>query len=84
MVHTKNCIPYLFERSKKMLYYFTPFSEIPMFVQLGERWRQIFAGVCQNSDIRTHFEMIHLKKRPPQCGHLTGLLDLFKEKVVIT
>lgn len=58
------------------------FSDVPMFVQLGESWRQIFAGVCQNSDVRTNFEMVHLKNRPPKCGHLASLLDSFKEKVV--
>ena len=30
------------------------------------------------------FEMVHLKHIPIQLGHLAGLLDLFKDKMVRT
>ena len=28
------------------------------------------------------YEMAHLKSAPPQCQNISGLLDIFKEKLV--
>lgn len=54
---------------------------IPLFIQIREKWQQLFLGVYEGSRVRTNFEMIHLKKGPQHCQFLTGLLDLFKTKI---
>lgn len=56
--------------------------EIPIFVQIREKWQKCYLGVYEGEGVRTNFEMIHLKRSPPQCHYLTGLLDLFKGKIV--
>lgn len=55
--------------------------ELPIFVQIREKWQHLFQGVYENDGIRTHFEMVHLRKGPQHCKYLTGLLDLFKTKI---
>lgn len=57
-------------------------SNIPIFIQIRERWQKCFLGVYEGNGIRTNFEMIHLKKGPQHCQYLTGLLDLFKTKIL--
>ena len=32
----------------------------------------------------TSYEMAHLKSTPPQCQNISGLLDVFKAKLVST
>ena len=54
---------------------------IPCFVQVMERESQMFNGIGFGGGLRTNYEMIVLKKRPPYCDHLTGLLNLFKSKI---
>ena len=60
------------------LYYSFP---VPCFVQVMNRDSQIYNGVGIGGGLRTNYEMIVLKKRPPYCDHLTGLLNLFKTKI---
>lgn len=58
------------------------FSQVPMFVQTQQKWRRMYAGECQGPGVRTDFEMVHLRKVPSQYNHLSGLLDVFKSKMV--
>ncbi len=55
---------------------------IPFFCQLGQRQRKFYSGICGNDSIRTHFEMIHFKDIPNPYRYLSGLLNLFKEKLM--
>ncbi|AWP17112.1 putative rab3 GTPase-activating protein catalytic subunit [Scophthalmus maximus] len=55
--------------------------QVPMFVQIQQKWRRMYAGECQGPGVRTDFEMVHLKKVPSQYNHLSGLLDIFKSKM---
>lgn len=57
-------------------------SNLPIFVQLRERWRQMYHGWCEAGSMQSMFEMVHLKHIPIQLGHLAGLLELFKSKMV--
>ena len=57
-------------------------SQIPMFVQLHNRWRRLYFGQSESPGFRTVFEMAHLKSIPPQYSHLAGLLNVFKAKLV--
>ncbi|XP_065886522.1 rab3 GTPase-activating protein catalytic subunit-like isoform X3 [Dysidea avara] len=54
---------------------------LPIFVQLRERWRQLYQGWCEAGSMQCIYEMAHLKHIPTNLGHLAGLLDLFKAKV---
>ena len=44
----------------------------------------MYVGVCEGGGggVRTNFDMVHLHHPPPQFTHLSGLLDLFKSKLV--
>ncbi|XP_028264275.1 rab3 GTPase-activating protein catalytic subunit isoform X2 [Parambassis ranga] len=55
--------------------------QVPVFVQIQQKWRRIYAGECQGPSVRTDFEMVHLRKVPNQYNHLSGLLDIFKAKI---
>ncbi|RXN17388.1 rab3 GTPase-activating catalytic subunit [Labeo rohita] len=41
----------------------------------------MYAGECQGPGVRSDFEMVHLRKVPSQYNHLSGLLDIFKNKI---
>lgn len=58
------------------------FSQVPMFVQIQQKWRRIYAGECQGPGVRTNFEIVQLRKASSQYNHLSGLLDIFKSKIV--
>lgn len=58
------------------------FSQVPVFVQIQHKWRRMYTGECQGPGCRTDFEMVHLRKVPSQYNHLSGLLDVFKSKIV--
>ncbi|KAM3591695.1 uncharacterized protein V6R79_005896 [Siganus canaliculatus] len=58
--------------------------QVPMFVQIQQKWRRMYAGECQGPGVRTDFEMVHLRKVPSQYNHLAGLLDIFKSKIGCT
>ncbi|XP_059181022.1 rab3 GTPase-activating protein catalytic subunit isoform X2 [Centropristis striata] len=55
--------------------------QVPMFVQIQQKWRRVYVGECQGPGVRTDFEMVHLRKVPNQYNHLSGLLDIFKSKI---
>ncbi|XP_068161266.1 rab3 GTPase-activating protein catalytic subunit [Antennarius striatus] len=55
--------------------------QVPIFVQIQQKWRRMYAGECQGPGVRTDFEMVHLRKVPNQYNHLSGLLDIFKSKM---
>ena len=55
--------------------------QIPFFVQVMDRSKNMFAGVFAGGGIRTDYQMIVLSRKPPQCGHLSGLLSMFKGKI---
>jgi Rab3 GTPase-activating protein catalytic subunit len=54
---------------------------VPCFVQVMDRFKDMFIGVATGGGFRTNYEMIVLNKRPPYCDHLTGLLNMFKSKI---
>ncbi|KAM8858128.1 rab3 GTPase-activating protein catalytic subunit [Synchiropus picturatus] len=54
--------------------------QVPIFVQIQQKWRRMYAGQCQGPGVCTDFEMVHLRKVPSQYNHLSGLLDIFKSK----
>lgn len=51
-------------------------------MQIHQKWRRMYVGECQGPGVRTDFEMVHLRKVPSQYTHLSGLLDIFKTKIV--
>uniref|UniRef100_A0A0R3RTV4 Rab3 GTPase-activating protein catalytic subunit n=1 Tax=Elaeophora elaphi TaxID=1147741 RepID=A0A0R3RTV4_9BILA len=55
---------------------------LPMFVQYGERERQLYFGVCQNNSMRTNFESVHQRRGHPLRCHLSGCLDIFRETLI--
>ena len=57
-------------------------STVPVFVQMYEKWRQMYVGVCEGGGLKTNFSTVHLRYIPPQFNHLSGLLDIFKSKLV--
>ena len=57
-------------------------SQVPVFVQVQQKWRRMYVGQCEGPGVRTDFEMVHLRKAPAHYGHLSGLLDVFKSKIV--
>ncbi|XP_043086418.1 LOW QUALITY PROTEIN: rab3 GTPase-activating protein catalytic subunit-like [Puntigrus tetrazona] len=55
--------------------------QVPLLVQIQQKWRKVYAGECQGPGVRSDFEMVHLRKAPGQYTHLSGLLDVFKNKI---
>uniref|UniRef100_A0A672P1L1 Rab3 GTPase-activating protein catalytic subunit n=1 Tax=Sinocyclocheilus grahami TaxID=75366 RepID=A0A672P1L1_SINGR len=55
--------------------------QVPLLVQIQQNWRKVYAGECQGPGVRSDFEMVHLRKAPGQYTHLSGLLDVFKNKI---
>ncbi|XP_017796129.1 PREDICTED: rab3 GTPase-activating protein catalytic subunit isoform X3 [Habropoda laboriosa] len=55
--------------------------DVPTLVQIQEPWQKMYLGTSIGKGVCTHFDMVHLKKIPPHCKYLTGLLALFKQKV---
>ncbi|XP_064389082.1 rab3 GTPase-activating protein catalytic subunit-like [Halichondria panicea] len=53
----------------------------PVFVQVHQKWRQVYVGVAECGDVRVDYHMIHLRHTPTHFGHLSGLLELFKAKL---
>uniref|UniRef100_A0A1B6DTG6 Rab3 GTPase-activating protein catalytic subunit n=1 Tax=Clastoptera arizonana TaxID=38151 RepID=A0A1B6DTG6_9HEMI len=46
--------------------------------------KKTFLGLCEGQGVRAEFEMIHLRKVPSNCKHLTGLLNVFKSQIGIS
>ncbi|XP_076012670.1 rab3 GTPase-activating protein catalytic subunit isoform X2 [Genypterus blacodes] len=55
--------------------------QMPVFVQIQQKWRRMYTGECQGPGVRTDFEMVHIRKVPSQYNHLSGLIDIFKSKM---
>jgi hypothetical protein len=55
---------------------------MPVFVQVSANHRELYVGMCEGSALRTHFQIVHFNYTPPQYAHLTGLLEIFKSKMV--
>ncbi|XP_028847857.1 rab3 GTPase-activating protein catalytic subunit isoform X2 [Denticeps clupeoides] len=55
--------------------------QVPVFVQIQQKWRRMYAGECQGPGVRTDFQIVHLRRVPSQYNHLSGLLDIFKSKI---
>lgn len=58
------------------------FSEIPIFVQLSQRERKYYQGICSSSEVTCHYDMVHFNKAPGNFRCLSELLGLYKEKLV--
>nr|XP_049583642.1 rab3 GTPase-activating protein catalytic subunit isoform X6 [Syngnathus scovelli] len=58
--------------------------QVPIFVQIQQKWRRLYSGECQGQGVHTEFEMVHLRRVPSQYNHLSGLLDIFKSKTGYT
>ncbi|KAJ3655242.1 hypothetical protein Zmor_014378 [Zophobas morio] len=56
--------------------------EVPIFVQIREKWQNCYLGVYESDTVRTNLEMVHLKTCPRLCQYLSGLLELFKSKIL--
>lgn len=54
----------------------------PMFVQIREPWQRCYLGIYENEGFRTNFDIVHLRRGPQHCQYLSGLLDLFKTKIM--
>ncbi len=57
-------------------------SLIPIFVQVQSSQRNMYIGLCEGSALKTHFQIIHFNYIPSQYANLSGLLDIFKSKLV--
>ncbi|XP_037047292.1 rab3 GTPase-activating protein catalytic subunit isoform X2 [Bradysia coprophila] len=57
--------------------------EVPVFVQVMEKRRKVYLGVCESRSTRLTFDIVHLASTPPTCKYLSGLLDMFKGKIGI-
>lgn len=57
-------------------------SNVPIFIRVQHEWRNMFVGLCEGSGLRTHFNICQLKNAPHQYRHLSGLLEIFKSKLV--
>ena len=55
--------------------------QIPFFVQVMDRYKNMYNGVFAGCGFRTNFEMVILSKKPPHSNPLTGLLTMFKKKL---
>uniref|UniRef100_A0A0N7ZDJ5 Rab3 GTPase-activating protein catalytic subunit n=1 Tax=Scylla olivacea TaxID=85551 RepID=A0A0N7ZDJ5_SCYOL len=55
--------------------------QVPIFVQVLWPNEKMYLGVGLGSGVRTDYDMVHFRQAPPQCTHLTGLLDVFKNKL---
>ncbi|KAG0715159.1 Rab3 GTPase-activating protein catalytic subunit [Chionoecetes opilio] len=55
--------------------------QVPIFVQVLRPNEKMFLGVGLGSGVRTDYDMVHFRQPPPQCTHLNGLLDVFKNKL---
>jgi hypothetical protein len=53
-----------------------------MFVQVNSNMREMYVGICEGSALKTHFQIVHFNYTPPQYSHLSGLLEIFKSKLV--
>ena len=55
---------------------------LPIFVRVHSKQRDMYIGICEGSILKTQFQIIHFNYTPPQYAYLSGLLELFKSKLV--
>lgn len=55
---------------------------IPVFVQIREKWQNSYLGVQETDTVRIDYSTVHLRKGPHHAQYLTGLLDVFRTKVM--
>lgn len=55
---------------------------IPVFIQIREKWQNSYLGVHECDTFRTDFSSVHLRKGPHHAQYLTGLLDIFRTKIM--
>ena len=55
---------------------------IPILVQVNSSNREMYIGLCEGSALKTHFQIVEFNYTPPQYSYLSGLLDVFKSKLV--
>lgn len=56
-------------------------SSVPMFVQIYDQKWNFFLGLGMTSYMRTNFDLVALEQPPQDYCYLSGLLDMFKEKL---
>jgi hypothetical protein len=42
----------------------------------------MYIGICEGSALKTFFQIVHFNYVPSQYGYLSGLLEIFKSKLV--
>ena len=58
------------------------FCRIYPFATVIKRLSFLFSvGVCEQENTRVTFDIVHLAQTHPSCKYLSGILDMFKEKV---
>uniref|UniRef100_A0A0K8UUP4 Rab3 GTPase-activating protein catalytic subunit n=3 Tax=Bactrocera latifrons TaxID=174628 RepID=A0A0K8UUP4_BACLA len=57
------------------------YNTVPIFVQIYQPKLNMFLGVGMNATLRTNFDIVVLKQSPGECRYLSGLLQIFKEKL---
>lgn len=57
-------------------------SATPLFLQALDEPRKYYTGVFQSPGVETSFDMVHLHHMSEKYRHLTGLLEIFKGKLV--
>jgi len=55
--------------------------QVPVLVQVMKSSHHIYCGTLIANNAKTDFSSIQLNKRPAHCAYLSGLLDLFKNKI---
>lgn len=56
--------------------------EVPVFMH-ALQGGHVYSGVCESGSIRVSFDIVHLRNAPVSYKYLSGLLGMFKEKVVV-
>lgn len=55
--------------------------DCPVFIQALKAQQHVYSGVCEYENTRVNFDIVHLAQTHPSCKYLSGLLDMFKEKI---
>ncbi|KAI1298448.1 Rab3 GTPase-activating protein catalytic subunit [Halotydeus destructor] len=55
--------------------------EIPVYVQLNQKHRRLFHGICSGPEFTCQYDMIHFSRPPAKYSYLSELLNLFKAKL---
>ena len=55
---------------------------LPIFVNVQAPGRDMYIGICEGSALKTQFQVINFNYVPVQYAFLSGLLEIFKSKLV--